>query len=227
VVILIVNVEETSEKIASELKIWGVEYSEIGLHRSRATTEAKPTSDWDFYVLLPKEQFDKLTPDERRGIAISVSEKVSPTHPFGVDCTFGPDFSKCVQVTLWDKRPLTGKPILFSEKFKSVEGEGRLMGDSSCEKATKAAVELLEEMGCGIDAFAGLSGLYDGNALSGKCEAILGHGISRETCIDLKELARWVVCRAGEIHESQKLPFRDSMSRAWDEAAQKCKELID
>ena len=99
---------EIAEKIADELIKRGIYFKEIGIFGSRATGEAKPTSDWDFYAWVDRETYEK----ERGKLDIEIGMKVSPLNPASIECTFGKDKSRCVDFKLTPTRPLTGKPIL-------------------------------------------------------------------------------------------------------------------
>ena len=99
---------EIAKKIADELRKRGIYFIEIGIFGSRATGNAKPTSDWDFYAWVDRDVYEK----ERGKLDIEIGMKVSPINPASIECTFGEDKSRCVDFKLTPKRPLTGKPII-------------------------------------------------------------------------------------------------------------------
>ncbi len=110
---------EVARKIRDELEKLGIRPVEIGLFGSRATSEARPESDWDFYAWIDPGLWRRLseTPTDVPGLSelmrvqSRVAIAVSPEHPFGTTCTFGPDRSGCVDFKLTPRRPITGKPI--------------------------------------------------------------------------------------------------------------------
>lgn len=52
--------------------------------------------------------------------------------------------------------------------------------------------------------------------LSKKCELILGWEITKDVCYDFRQSRQWVMCRAWELMETERISFGDAMSMAWD-----------
>jgi len=102
-----------ADLIAQELDKRDVHYYEIGLFGSRATGEASPTSDWDFYAWVDRETYEK-----GRNIEIEIAYAVSPESPSSIKCLFGKDKSMCIDFKFTPKRPLTGKPIISKTNWR-------------------------------------------------------------------------------------------------------------
>jgi len=57
------------------------------------------------------------------------------------------------------------------------------------------------------------------------CEAVLERGITRDVCLDFREIRRFVICKAWKIMEKEKVPFRDAIKRSWAGAKEECRKL--
>lgn len=63
---------------------------------------------------------------------------------------------------------------------------------------------------------------HEWNEPSEKCRIVLEHSPS-EFCNDFRGIRRWVMCRAWQLMEAEKLPrFRDAIREAWREAHEAC-----
>ena len=63
------------------------------------------------------------------------------------------------------------------------------------------------------------------NPMSEKCRLILDKGLTKDVCYDFRGIRRWVMCKAWEIMEKEKVPFRTAIRTAWDEAKKLCLEI--
>jgi len=63
------------------------------------------------------------------------------------------------------------------------------------------------------------------NPVSPKCEAVLTASMTKSVCYDFREIRRWVMCKTWALMETEKLPFKDSIKKAWAEARAKCAEV--
>jgi len=61
--------------------------------------------------------------------------------------------------------------------------------------------------------------------VSEHCKITLGAPLSQERCLDFREARRLAMCHAWDIHESEKIPFRDSIKRGWEIVKSDCAEL--
>ena len=62
-------------------------------------------------------------------------------------------------------------------------------------------------------------------SISPHARHVLEQPMTKERCYDFREIRSWVMYRAWEILETEKVPFRTAISRAWDDAKRKCAEL--
>lgn len=83
-----IDPEEVADTIADELDERGIDFLEIGLWGSRAKRTANIDSDWDFYVILPDEEFDSFTMFGRVKEFWEIEKEVAEEHglePHGAD----------------------------------------------------------------------------------------------------------------------------------------------
>lgn len=63
------------------------------------------------------------------------------------------------------------------------------------------------------------------NPLSEHCRRVLGEALTKERCLDFIEQRRWVMCRVWDLMETEHLPFRSAVKRAWSELKERCSKL--
>jgi len=63
------------------------------------------------------------------------------------------------------------------------------------------------------------------NPLTEHCKMVLEKGITEAICKSFRGIRSWVMCRAFELIEKEKMGFRDALKTAWAEAHEKCLEL--
>jgi len=63
----------------------------------------------------------------------------------------------------------------------------------------------------------------ESNDVSGKCSAILEKAITKDLCFDFRGIRQWVMCRAWELWEKERIRFGDAIGRAWSEIKDKCR----
>ena len=61
--------------------------------------------------------------------------------------------------------------------------------------------------------------------VSPKCASVLEAPLSKDRCYSFRGIRQWVMCRAWEIMETEKVPFSEAISRAWAEAKKGCTEI--
>ena len=49
--------------------------------------------------------------------------------------------------------------------------------------------------------------------------------MTKERCYDFREIRRWVMCKAWELMETEKLRFRDAVKKAWDLVRIECAKV--
>jgi hypothetical protein len=55
------------------------------------------------------------------------------------------------------------------------------------------------------------------------CEIVL-KDVTLDTCRDFRESRRWVMCKAWELMDKQKVgSFKEAISKAWSELREKCR----
>ena len=110
------------------------------------------------------------------------------------------------------------------------EKEG-LTEEEKCRIAWEVALdEALRVCGGREEAFKtfgellGLSG-EEANDLSHRAEEILERGLTKDICYDFRGIRRWVMAKAWDLMEKERIPFREAIRRAWAEAKRECAEL--
>jgi len=61
--------------------------------------------------------------------------------------------------------------------------------------------------------------------LSLKCELVLKQPLTKDRCFDFRESRRWTMCKAWELMETQKIPFREARKLAWEELKKECAKI--
>ena len=62
----------------------------------------------------------------------------------------------------------------------------------------------------------------EGNPVSPVCKTVLGEEITKDRCYDFREVRRLALCKAWEIMEKERVPFRTAISSAWDWVKRQC-----
>ncbi len=65
-------------------------------------------------------------------------------------------------------------------------------------------------------------GIEGVNPISEHCKLVLENDLPAEVCTSFRGIRRWVMCRAWELMDENKMPFRQAMRTAWAEAKEKC-----
>ncbi len=60
--------------------------------------------------------------------------------------------------------------------------------------------------------------------VSVKCSLVLEKGVSKDICYDFRKVRSYVMCKAWDILDREKVPFRSAIRRAWEEAKKECAE---
>jgi hypothetical protein len=58
--------------------------------------------------------------------------------------------------------------------------------------------------------------------VSERCQATLKEPISRETCLDFRDIRRRVMCGAWKVMEDERRPFREAVRHSWDRRKVEC-----
>jgi len=61
--------------------------------------------------------------------------------------------------------------------------------------------------------------------VSEKCEIILKKPLTKDVCYDFRAIRQKVMCRAWQLMEERKLPFRDAVRTAWKEIKEECAKI--
>jgi hypothetical protein len=59
--------------------------------------------------------------------------------------------------------------------------------------------------------------------VSERCQTALKEPVTREVCLDFREIRRRVMCDSWRRVEEERLPFREAVRRSWDRAMEDCR----
>lgn len=102
--------------------------------------------------------------------------------------------------------------------------------DDVCKRATEIALEIAREE-CGGDeamvkVLQKMVGLEDEIKSKSDCDDILKRGLNKQQCNNFKMIRRWVMCKAWQLIEQDKVnTFDKAMNRAWKLAKDRCNEI--
>jgi len=60
--------------------------------------------------------------------------------------------------------------------------------------------------------------------ISSHCELVLRRGLTREICQDMRARLSWLLCHAWDIHEKERISFREAVRRSWNDLKSGCLE---
>jgi len=58
-----------------------------------------------------------------------------------------------------------------------------------------------------------------------KCRILLEKGLDKNTCYDFRKVRAYVMCKAWDLIEKEKIPFREAVRRAWSDTKVECAKL--
>jgi len=61
--------------------------------------------------------------------------------------------------------------------------------------------------------------------VSEKCEIVLKQPVTKDLCYDFRKIRQRVLCRAWELIEKEKIPFRDAIRKSWREIKEECARI--
>ena len=61
-------------------------------------------------------------------------------------------------------------------------------------------------------------------SVSVKCKVLLEKGLDKETCYDFRKVRGYVMCKAWDIMDKERVPFREAIRRSWAETKSECME---
>jgi len=88
-------------------------------------------------------------------------------------------------------------------------------------KRIKELEEAIDILGAALKAEA----LKGENPVSPKCELILKEPPTKDECFDFRAIRARAMCKAWEIMEKERVPFRESITRAWREIKDACAKV--
>jgi len=88
------------------------------------------------------------------------------------------------------------------------------------EEELKKRIEELEQA---IDILG--TALRHEHPISPKCEMILKEPPTKEECFDFRAIRARVMCRAWEIMEEERVPFREAITKAWKNTKEACAKV--